>query len=83
MYYVYALSSQTRNYIYVGLTDNLMRRTHQHNSGLNPTTKPYAPFILIFSEAFLTRPEARRKEKYLKTGHGKAFLRSLIPTPRM
>ena len=77
VYYVYALRSLTRNYIYVGLTDNLERRVYQHNHGLSTTTKPYAPFALIWSRSFLTRADARRKEKYLKSGIGKEFLRGL------
>ena len=77
IYFVYALRSLTRNYIYVGMTDNLERRVHQHNSGLNATTRPYAPFVVILTEGFPTRPEARKREKYLKSGVGKGFLRGL------
>ena len=68
--------SQVRNYIYVGLTDDLERRVHEHNSGWEKTTKPYRPFNLIFAESFSTRTEARMKEKYLKSGVGKEFLKS-------
>ncbi len=77
MYYVYAIKSVARNYIYVGLTDNLDRRLSEHNNGHNRTTKPYAPFILIWSNSYPTRAEARKKEKYLKSGTGKEFLRGL------
>jgi len=66
-----------RNYIYVGLTDNIERRLNQHNKGENKTTKPYLPFELILKEIFDSRIEARKKEKYLKSGIGKEFLRSL------
>jgi predicted GIY-YIG superfamily endonuclease len=41
MYYVYAISSLVRNYIYVGLTDNIERRLSEHNTGKNKTTKPF------------------------------------------
>ncbi len=78
MYYVYALSSQVANYIYVGITDNVERRTDQHNSGYEKTTKPYQPFNLILEEEYPDRPAARLREKYLKTTNGKRFLRSLI-----
>lgn len=78
MYIVYAIKSLTRNYIYVGLTDNLERRLHQHNNGLNKTTKAYRPFELIYKEVLGSRPEAREREKYLKSGFGKEFLKSLI-----
>ncbi|PIR67128.1 MAG: endonuclease [Parcubacteria group bacterium CG10_big_fil_rev_8_21_14_0_10_36_14] len=67
----------TKNYIYVGLTNNLERRVSQHNLGKEKTTKPYAPFLLIYKENFLSRREARSKEKYLKSGFGKEFLKSL------
>ena len=77
-YYVYALKSESRQYIYVGLTDNLERRIAQHNSGKSKTTKPYRPFRLIFSEKFSSRIEAREKEKYLKSTTGKRFLYKLL-----
>lgn len=70
MFFVYAINSITRNYIYVGLTNNLERRLREHNSGSNKTTKPYIPFELIITESFNTRIEARVREKYLKSGIG-------------
>jgi putative endonuclease len=77
MFHVYAISSLSRNYIYVGLTDNWDRRFRQHHSGQNKTTKPYAPFILIYKEIHPTRVEARVREKYFKSGFGKEFLKAL------
>jgi putative endonuclease len=76
-YHVYALKSKVKSYIYVGMTDNLERRTMQHNSGKERTTKPYRPFDIIFTESFDSRVEARVKEKYLKSGIGKEFLKSI------
>ena len=78
MYLVYAIKSKTRNYIYVGLTNNIERRLKEHNEGFNKTTKPYRPFELIYWENYNTRIEAREREKYLKTGYGKEFLKKLI-----
>jgi putative endonuclease len=66
MYYDYAISSLERNYIYVGLTDNIERRLSEHNMGKNKTTKPYSPFAVIYFEECSSRIEARIKEKYLK-----------------
>ncbi|WP_324720359.1 GIY-YIG nuclease family protein [Salinimicrobium sp. HB62] len=75
MFYVYALSSLNKNYIYVGLTSNLERRIDQHNSGKEKTTRGYLPFELIFSEICSSRSEARLREKYWKSGTGKEKLK--------
>jgi putative endonuclease len=80
VYYVYAISSLVRNYIYVGLTDNPDRRISQHNNGYEKTTKPYNPFIILLIEEFETRQIAREKEKYYKSGIGKEFLRNIRDT---
>jgi putative endonuclease len=78
MYFVYALKSIERNYIYVGLTDNLERRFSEHQNKKNKTTKPYSPFVLFYSESFETRTEAREREIYLKSGVGKEFLKKIL-----
>ena len=75
MYFVYAISSLKRNYIYVGLTNNIERRLSEHNTGKNKTTKPYSPFVIIYFEECTSRIEARIKEKYFKSGIGKEKLR--------
>ena len=77
MYFVYAIKSLHRNYIYVGLTDNIQRRISQHNNGESKTTRPYRPFVLIYSEQLKTRMDARKREKYFKSGIGKEFLKTL------
>ena len=77
MFYIYVLKSKIRNYIYVGLTNNIARRTTQHNNGREKTTRAYAPFEIILTEKYNTRPEARIREKYLKSGIGKEYLKSL------
>ena len=76
MYTVYAISSETRNYIYVGMTSNLGRRLEAHNKGYERTTKPYRPFRLIYKEVHPTRESARKREKYFKSGAGKSFLKA-------
>lgn len=77
MYYTYAISSISRKYIYVGISDNTERRIEQHNKGRNKTTKPYCPFKMILVEKYNTRAEARAREKYLKSGYGKEFLKRM------
>ena len=77
MYYVYAIKSLNKNYLYVGITNNLERRISQHNLGREKTTKPYSPFKVIYTEQYENRTLARKKEKFLKSGCGKEFLKSI------
>ena len=79
MFFVYSIRSLNENYIYVGLTDNFERRFKEHQSGKNKTTKPYKPFKILLVEHYPTRQEARNREKYLKSGIGKEFLKSILP----
>ena len=74
---VYAIKSLIRNYIYAGMTNDLERRLHEHNNGENKSTNACKPFIWFYSETFPDRASASTKEKFLKLGVGKEFLRSL------
>jgi len=78
MYYVYVLKSQKDNKLYTGHTENLKRRLSQHNSGKVKSTSTRRPFILVYSETFPTRSEARWKERFLKTAWGKKQLKIFL-----
>ncbi len=80
-YFVYAIKSIERNYIYVGLTNNIKRRFNQHQNKKEKTTAPYSPFRLILVEECNTRAESRKREKYLKSGIGKEYLKKLADLP--
>lgn len=77
MYVVYAIKSKVDSRIYVGFTKDVSKRLIEHNSGKTRSTKGYRPWVLIFTEAVETREEARKKEKYYKSGIGKEKLKSL------
>ena len=65
MFFVYALRSLTRNYIYVGLSNNYERRIKEHNEGYEGTTKPYCPFDWSYWRNFL-RGQMQGGEKIFK-----------------
>ena len=75
MYYIYVLQSMKDEDFYTGFTKNLKLRFEQHNKELVESTKDRGPFKLIYYEACLDKEDATRREKYLKTFHGKIFLR--------
>jgi putative endonuclease len=71
MFYVYILKSLKYGNIYTGFTANLEKRYQQHQKGEVISTKKYLPVTLIYYQAFISESDARREEKYLKSG-GKA-----------
>ncbi len=78
MYYIYVLQSLKDNKFYTGYTDNLKRRFKEHNNGLVLSTKIRLPFKLVYYEASLSVRDAKAREKYLKTGMGKRYIKNRI-----
>ena len=77
-YYVYVIKSLIHiSKFYVAHTQDLSVRVKQHNSGKTKSTKAYAPWILVYSESFNSRNDAIEREKYLKSGSGRRFLKNL------
>ena len=66
MYYVYVIKSNLKDFMYVGYTSNLVRRLKSHNNGLSRSTKKYAPYILVYYEAYRSSADARDRERKLK-----------------
>ncbi len=77
MYTVYVLENKLKKFHYTGMTSDLSRRLYEHTSGYSKTTKRYLPVALIYSEVYDTRTAARTREKYLKSGAGREFLKSI------
>ena len=77
-YYVYILQSKQDNNWYTGYTDNLKRRINEHNQGNNFSTKHRKPFKLIYYEACLDLYDAKNREKFLKTGMGKRYIKNRL-----
>ena len=75
MYYVYVLKSGKDDKIYTGHTNNLVERLKEHNTGLVKATKNRRPLRLLYYEASNILEDAVRREKSLKTGFGRAYLK--------
>ena len=78
MYYVYVLISGADGGFYTGLTGDLKRRVGEHSEGLVETTLNRRPLELVYYEACKRRKDAFRREKYLKSGMGKRYLRDRL-----
>lgn len=73
--FVYVLISEKDGRFYVGMTENVATRLSQHNAGRTKSTKGYRPWKLFFFECYDTRALARKREKYLKSGYGKQWIK--------
>ncbi len=78
MFYVYVLRSLKDNKLYTGFTGDLRKRFNEHKSGKVSSTKNRGPFELIYYEACLNQQDATAREKYLKTGMGKRYLKNRL-----
>lgn len=78
MFYVYILRSEKNGRLYKGVTNNLKRRVKEHNSGAVPFTKTLMPWRLVYYEAFLSKEDAAREEKFLKSGKGRERIQWLL-----
>jgi putative endonuclease len=81
MYFVYVIRSESAGRIYIGHTADLEKRLREHNDPTCFTSKftkrVPGPWSLVYKEIYPTRSEAFRRERWLKTGCGRDFLKSL------
>jgi len=77
-YYIYVLQSQFDKNFYTGYTHNIQERIQKHNLGKVTSIKNRLPMKLIYWEGCLNRKDALSREKYLKTGWGKRFIKNRL-----
>ncbi len=68
---VYVLFSHKDRLMYIGYTSNIQNRIRKHNEGGSKSTAPRRPLELIFSEYYLFKEDALKREEYFKTNAGK------------
>ena len=78
MYFVYVLKSKKDEKLYCGFTENLERRINEHNNREVPSTKSRAPFELIYFENTGNITEARKRERYFKSGFGRKYIKNKV-----
>ncbi len=78
LYYTYVLRSCKDDNLYIGYTEDIEERFKKHNNGLVLATKNRRPLELVYFEACLKKDGAISREKQLKTGFGRAYLKRRI-----
>lgn len=67
MYYVYILASRINGTLYIGVTNNLVKRVYEHKNDLvEGFTKKYQVHSLVYFESYDDVNEAIKKEKQMK-----------------
>lgn len=78
VWFVYVIQSEIDATYYVGMSQNVQERLHQHNAGKSKYTSGHRPWKLIYMEEAGTSLNARKREKYFKSAAGKKHLQKLL-----
>jgi putative endonuclease len=78
MNYSYVLLSERDGRFYIGSTPDLRARLLKHSSGAVRSTAYRRSLRLIYYEGCLSIDDARRRERYLKSGRGGRYLKQRL-----
>jgi putative endonuclease len=83
MFYIYIIKNNERSKIYIGHSSDLKNRLKRHNGLLKNKTKSFTSknkgiWKLIHNEKYKTREEAIKREKWLKSGVGREYIKKHI-----
>jgi putative endonuclease len=78
MYYVYVLTSQSARHLYIGSSADPDARLAAHNAGRVRSTRSFRPWTRVLLEEHPDRQTAARRERYLKSGWGRQWLRRAL-----
>ena len=69
-YYVYVMTNKPRGVLYIGVTNNIIRRCYEHKIGdIDGFTRRYKLKKLVYVEEFERVEEAIKREKQFKNWH--------------
>ena len=80
-HYTYVLICTTQKgqeQFYIGYTDNISKRLYQHLHKSVPSTKRFTRVKLVYYEACKDKAGAQKRERALKTGFGRAYLKKRL-----
>lgn len=80
MFYIYIIYSKTLDKYYVGSCQNIEQRLKDHQNSRSKFTKVAKDWELKYSETFLTRSEACKRELQIKKMKSRKYIENLIIT---
>jgi len=82
VFWTYILQSETSAKLYIGQTSDLPRRLQEHNHATlgkhRYTRRQQGPWRVIHSEKFESRGAAMTRERFLKSGQGREWIKANI-----
>ena len=77
MFFVYILQSVNKKY-YIGCTQDIYRRLHEHNRGLSKYTRNKGPWMLKYKEEYESLCLARKRERQIKSWKKREAIERLV-----
>lgn len=80
MYYIYIIENREDKSWYIGFSTNVSRRISEHDSkiGGQYTANKKGEWGLIYTEGYQNKLDALGREKYLKSGAGRKYLKKQL-----
>ena len=75
MFYTYILKSFRSGRYYIGHTQNLEERLKRHQTGKVTATKNKGPWAIFYTEKYISKIEANRRELEIKSKNAEFILR--------
>jgi len=76
LYKAYILKSVEDDKHYYGHSKDVNKRLQAHNRGKVRSTKSHKPWKVIYTETFLTKSEAYKREMFFKSIDGYKYLKN-------
>lgn len=77
-FYTYILFSHKDKGFYIGYSTDLKKRLSEHARGEVTSTKDRRPIKLIHYEYFISKQDAKTREKFLKSGFGRSQMKKML-----
>ena len=81
-FWVYILQSESTGKLYIGHSSDVQRRLAEHNDmrlgRRRYTRRQPGPWRLCYSEEFASRSEAMHRERFLKSGQGRDWVKANV-----